>query len=362
MKVLLAPASFKGSYQAYQAAQFMASALTQIQPGWELVLCPMVDGGEGTREAWSLWHKAETRTFQVPDWTGQVREVPFAWRESREGSESGKIQTAAWIESADVLGWHLSPERKPMRATSFGLGVLLKHVLRLRPDQLYFGLGGTVSVDAGLGLLAGLGGGFWAQERAITCPAEWSHEARLKPCEFDSKETQCIAVCDVNNALLGPEGARVYMAQKGVAKQAEGQLEAIYQDMVQEMDPQQNRATRAGAGAAGGLGFALACLGFQLIPGSSFWAQITDLKTLIQECDLVISGEGQLDRQSWLGKPIGLLNGLCQELDKPLYALCGQIQGVVPPGIRAVQMGGTAPYTDFLERVRSQFAAWFGAL
>ena len=284
MRALASPASLKGVLSAAEAAAALARGFRRA--GAEAEELPIADGGEGTAEV--LGAKV-VRVEQVHDAFGRPREAPI--RELAGG--------AIVVESADVLP--LDPERLDVQAASSrGLGELLA---RVGPcPRLLVCLGGTATMDGGAGLLEVL----------------------------DELPGPTTALCDVRATLL--EAPRLFGPQKGAL--ADGVLELEQRFLL--LDHAHSLAKLPGGGAAGGLGAALASLGAELVPGALYVLEAIGFRERAAAADLVVTGEGTVDRTTFEGKAPGEALRICEELGVP----CVFFGGRVEDGIEAVSLSG----------------------
>jgi glycerate kinase len=258
VRALACPASLKGVLSAREAAAALAEGLRRS--GAEAEELPVADGGEGTLDVLHGALGGEWREALVSDPLG--REVRARWLLLTDG--------VAAVESAEAIGLGLVAEdaRDVLRASSRGLGELIHEAMDAEPAELIVFLGGTATVDGGSGLLEVLGG--------FRMPAR--------------------AACDVRSPLL--DAVRVFAAQKGALPEQLGELER----RLLAMDALAPYAGLAGAGAAGGLGAALAALGAELVAGAPLVLDLIGFPGQLRGADLVITGEGAVDRSTFLGK------------------------------------------------------------
>lgn len=297
VRILLAPASLKGVLDATSAAELLAEGVRGVA-GARPALMPVADGGEGTAEVIArarggTWHEATVR-----DALG--RPVPARFALLPDGT--GVVDCAEAIGLPGIL----PAERDPLRATSAGLGDLLLAALDAGARTLLVGLGGSATVDGGVGMRDVVG------DRLATVPLT--------------------AACDVASPLLGPRGAaRAFGPQKGADPDAVEELERRLAGLP-ELRP---FADLPGAGAAGGLGAAFASLGARLVPGAGLVLETIGAHAAVAAADLVITGEGRVDRTTGEGKAPGAVARLAGAL-----------------GVRCVVFGGTvADGPDDLETV-----------
>jgi len=284
MRALASPASLKGVLRAAEAAAALARGLRRA--GAEAEELPLADGGEGTAEVLGA---RVVRIERVHDAFGREREAPI--RELPDG--------AIVVESAEVIP--LDPSRLEVRAASSrGLGEL---IARVGPaPRLLVCLGGTATMDGGSGLLEVL----------------------------DELPAPTVALCDVRATLA--QAPRLFGPQKGALADDVSELENRFAGHLQSF------AKLPGAGAAGGLGAALASLGAQLVPGAPFVLDAIGFRERAAASDLVVTGEGTVDRTTFDGKAPGEAMRVCEELG----VRCVLFGGLVADGVDAQTLSGDA--------------------
>ncbi|MFB6286632.1 MAG: glycerate kinase, partial [Candidatus Bipolaricaulia bacterium] len=286
MRVLIAPAPFKGSLSSIAAADAIARGLRAGWPDAELSTTPLADGGEGTLH---VLHSARDGTLErvtVTDPFGRAIEAQLGWL-------PGAI---AVVEMAQAAGLALmtDEERDPMRASTHGVGESIRKALDGGAREIWIGLGGSATVDGGLGMLQALGAQLLDDAgRPVSGGGQGLRDlASVDLSTLDARlsRTPLKALCDVDSPLLGPQGAQLYMLQKGATTEQCEELAsglARFADLV-ERDLAGDVRDVAGAGAAGGLGAALTLLGADLVSGSRFVMDALDLDRKLASCDLVI--------------------------------------------------------------------------
>jgi glycerate kinase len=278
--VLIAPDSFKGSLTSVEVARALAEGWRRARPDDDLLLAPLADGGEGTLEAIAAgggwrWQSAEVRD-------PLRRTITARWLLSDDGAR-------AVVEMAEASGLsRLRPEeRDPIGATSLGTGDLIKAAIDASARQITIGIGGSATTDGGQGMLEGLDG----------------LDGLLDPPSVE-------VACDVSNPLLGEHGAAaIYGPQKGATPAQVAELDArnaAWADTLEQLTGRRERDT-PGAGAAGGVGFALLAIqdqfaSFALRPGVDLVMDATDFGSKLARADIVITGEGRIDAQTGFGK------------------------------------------------------------
>ena len=274
MRVLASPASCKGVLSAVEAAMALAAGMRTA--GLEAEELPVADGGEGTAEVFAAAFGGEWRVAAASDPLG--RPVRARYLVLGDGS--------IVLEAAEAVGLRLlaEEERDPVAGSSRGLGELLLAAADEASGPILVGLGDTATVDGGAGLLDVAGDRLAGRELT--------------------------ALCDVRNPLLGERGAaRAFGPQKGASAE---QVDALERRLAAD-ERLRPYAELAGAGAAGGLGAAIAALGGRLSPGAGVVLERIGFKGLIAGADLVVTGEGTVDRSSFEGKAVGEVVRTCVE-------------------------------------------------
>ncbi len=368
VRLLIAPDKFKGSLTAAEAARAIAEGAQRAasEAGIDIQIdeCPVADGGEGLIDALAGGLGATRPVTSVHGPAGQQVSAEWASFESAVGlrrdrrarpagygffrmprsiwfhplwsffiSAQWHSYRAALIESAAAVGLHLthSPGRDPSLASTRGLGELIRSALDHECSQVCVGLGGSATVDGGIGAAAALGARF-PDESGDAVPPIGDSLARITAVDLDGidrhlRRVELVALCDVSNPLLGPRGAaRVFGPQKGATPEQVERLEAGLENLVRvcreaglPCDPD-----APGAGAAGGLGFGLATfLGAELRPGAPFILDLVKFRDRAARADLVITGEGRMDAQTAGGKAAAAVAIAAAELGKPVIAIVG---------------------------------------
>jgi len=267
VRVLLCPASLKGVLSARDAAVAVARGVEEA--GVEAIVLPVADGGEGTAEALETALGGEWRHAHVSDSRGRLVDATWLLLPDRR----------AVVEAAAAIGLPQleSAERDPLNASSRGFGELVLAALESSPASLVLTLGGVATVDGGEGL----------REIVSELPVP------------------TVALCDVQTRL--GDAARLFRPQKGASADDVVTLTR----RLNAMDELRPYAELPGAGAAGGLGAALAALGAELVPGAATVLDLLGFDELLAGCDLVITGEGQVDATTAEGKAPGAVAARC---------------------------------------------------
>jgi glycerate kinase len=323
-KIIVAPDSFKGSLSSREVIDLVAEQARAFFPGVAVVGIPVADGGEGTVDA-LCGENTVSVTVQGP--LGEPVEAVYGF--------SGDT---AVMEMATASGLPLVPadKRDPRNTSSFGTGQMMLDALACGYRKIVIGIGGSATNDGGMGCLRALGVRFLdAQGNPLSgTGADLIRVARIDPSGLDARLKQCDirVMCDVTNPLLGKTGATyIYGPQKGATESIILELEAgmeNYGRLVREtfgVDIQ-----GAGAGAAGGLGTALACVGGALVRGVDAVLDLKNFDHELESADLVVTGEGRFDHQSLgFGKLIAGVLDRAGRAKVPVVILAGSVLGDV---------------------------------
>ena len=328
MRILVSPDKFKGSLSAGEAATAIRRGFQRIFPGASYDIAPIADGGEGTAEIFCEVLGGTKVTAPSHDALGRPIEASYVWFAEKK---------MALIEMSEASGlWRLGQdELHPLSASTWGTGELMADAFARGAKTLHIALGGSATNDAGLGMAGALGWKFFDAAEAELTPVPQNFPAihRLQP---PSEQPGCeiIALCDVQNPLLGPHGAtEMFGPQKGATPALVPLLENALTHVADLCRDQLGRDFRdaPGAGATGGLAFGLMmfCEG-RLQPGFDTVAGLLDLKDRVAQADLVVTGEGRLDAQTSHGKGPAEIARLARSHGKPVIAFAGTIEGMLP--------------------------------
>lgn len=300
-KIIIAPDSFKGSLTAVQAATIISEALQSMLPDAEIIPFPLADGGEGTREVLTPFLSAEQHL----------------------------------IESAELIGLNL-PEMSSINIFQRGSAALGDAILRALDDgkrDFIITLGGSATNDAGLGMLMSLGMDAWDGDGYPVEPtlAGLLKLERINISKMDRRLSECrfTVLSDVMSPLCGKKGATaVYGPQKGIALPDVEPVDraiSIFSKHCSDLfgfDPRD----REGAGAAGGLGYALMLIGGQVVSGADYVIKMTGFKQLLDGVDWVITGEGCSDLQTLNGKLPVVVADEAKSAGIPIALLSGSVE------------------------------------
>ena len=327
MKILIAPDKFKGVSTAQEISQLMRNLIQKCVPQAQLRLCPMADGGEGTLNSIIYMLKGKTLSATVFDPLMRAKQVQFGMAQLPE-------KDTALIEMAQASGlFRLAPEeRNPMETTTYGTGELVLEAIKHGAVHIKIALGGSATVDGGLGFLHALGA---IPKSKTTLPKGLTGKhldsilsLDLEPAIQKLKGISLTSLVDVHVPLLGDHGAaRMFGPQKGATPEMVETLEkGLYHfEEVLAKSSGYLLKNNPGAGSAGGLGMAILALGGRLESGFKFVSQNLKLEDQMKGCDLVITGEGKLDASSREGKvPISVAR-VAKKAGVPCYAIVGAL-------------------------------------
>ena len=331
MRVVIAPDKFKGSLDAAGVTAALAAGVHDVIPGAECVLVPMADGGDGTVAAFVAGGATAIRVV-VPGPLGTPVQAEYA----RDGS-------TAIIEMAAASGLNVESVREPRRASTEGTGVLMRDALDHGARRIVLGIGGSATTDGGAGTLAALGARFY-DRAGMPLEATPSGLATLERIDLSGLDTRLRKVdlavaCDVDNPLLGPNGAAaIYGPQKGAQAADVAFLERVLTRLADAMQAATGEDLRAlpGAGAAGGLGWALAgACGARLERGVTLVAEVRGLADALRGADWCFTGEGRIDAQTLHGKVVVGVAEFAGRAGVPVAAFGGSVDPAAERELRA---------------------------
>jgi glycerate 2-kinase len=336
VQILIAPDKFKGALNGREVAENIAKGLRDVLPNVKIHTVPMADGGEGTAEAICQSRGGSWLKCKAHDPIGRKIEARYGWIE---------YEKLAVMEMSETAGMRRlsEDERDPVRAITFGVGEMILDAASRDANEIIIGLGGSATNDGGWGMARALGFRFFSGARELTgdvselgaltkidapvaagvSPAiSITQPTRLPP------QLKIVAAVDVQNPLLGENGAtRVFGPQKGASKD---ELNVLEQSLTRLADVVARQfgfdyRDKSGAGAAGGLGFGLMSFcGATIRPGFDVVAEAVGLESKMKEADVVITGEGSLDRQTLEGKTPAGVARLARKLGKKVFAIVGR--------------------------------------
>ncbi|MSO46823.1 MAG: glycerate kinase [Thermoleophilia bacterium] len=314
---LCAPDKLRGALDAHEAAQAMAEGCRQA--GWDTIEHPLADGGEGTCDAIVRGRGGRREQISTRDAIGRPRRATL-----------GVLPDGSCVvEAAEAIGLAQIPRgrRDVMRATSAGIAPLVLAALGMNAPRIVIGLGGSASIDGGLGLLIGLGlkaydaEGNMLRGRGMDVPMV----ARIDTTGLDPRlaHTELTVALDVDSPLAGPLGAApVFGPQKGASP---SEIEVLDAGLARLAGLYGERARRPGAGAAGGLGAACFLLGARPIPGAELVMRETGFAACLAQADLVLTAEGAVDAQSAAGKTVARVAEAARSAGVPCVIFGGRV-------------------------------------
>lgn len=330
LTVLIAPSGFKESLLPWQAAQAMARGVLQAWPEARVLQLPLVDGGEGFAEGLARASGGTVEPVEVCGPVGQRLTAPLGWL----GPASGRGRTAVVeVAAAAGLRWVPSDRRDPLHTTSRGVGELIRAALDRGAECILLGCGDSGINDGGAGMVQALGVRLLDADGRDIAPGAAGllqlHRIDTDAIDPRLQSVPIHAAVNPGNRLLGPRGvARVHGPQKGASAVQVERMEQALERWAAHL-----RAATGidvvpvcGAGASGGLGAGLhALLGGVLHPRFDVVLQHLDLDGLLDRCDLVITGEGQLDEQTPNGKVPAEVARRAKQRGLPVLAVAGAI-------------------------------------
>lgn len=326
--VLVAPNAFKHGPDAFEVAEAIKRGLAKSRLNPTVILMPIADGGDGTLPIICKALDAQTISLEVQDPLGRSINAGFGFAAS---------SATAIIELADASGLRLlkKEERNPLKANTYGTGQLIKAAIGKGARTIFLSVGGSATVDGGMGILAALGFQFLNAAGSTLQPSgeNLHHIVRVKKGKISS-EVAIVVLTDVKNPLTGSRGAaRVFGPQKGAEESDVERLEKglekwtglIKEEMARDI------GLVEGGGAAGGVAAGLwGWLGAEIKPGAEYILDLLGAGQQIEKADYIITAEGSLDGQTAEGKaPFALLQ-LAKKWNKPVFGLAGRIPGEIP--------------------------------
>lgn len=320
MHILISPDKFKGSLTSNQVCAAIEAGVKKYDPEVTFTTQPLADGGEGTLDILKAVLGLERVTINVKN--PLMRSIDTYYLRNEK---------VAFIEMANASGLLLlrHEERNPLLTSTFGTGEMIAHALDNGVREVYLMIGGSATNDGGIGMAQALGYNFGLGEHmpngAALASVKAFDRSKIHP---RIQEVKFTVLCDVQNPLIGADGAAaVYGPQKGASEAMVQQLDAGLQNLASIIGNGQENVP--GAGAAGGLGYgAISFLNAELKSGIDTVMELTNFSQHLKKADLVITGEGQLDTQTLAGKVIAGVKQQADKLNKPVAVICGIAKGV----------------------------------
>lgn len=329
MHVLVAPDCFTGTLTASQAAEAIAEGWHRAAPGDRLDLAPLSDGGPGFVE---VLHAALGGRLLAVTVTGPLGDPVPAAVLLLDGDPDAGLPVTAYVEAAQACGLHLVPpdRRDPGRTSTAGVAGLLTAAREAGATRIVVGLGGSGTNDAGAGMLAALAGAAPLSGGDALAGITPDGLAFLPALVRSWSGTELVAATDVDVPLLGFHGASAgYAEQKGATPDQAQRLERALADAsvaaCDVLGLSRRVASAPGAGAAGGLGFALLLLGAERLPGAATVLDAVRFDQRVRRVDLVVTGEGCFDWQSLRGKVVAGAAARALGAGTPVVVVAGQV-------------------------------------
>lgn len=300
MKILVAMDSFKGCMTAQEACQAVYRGIKKDDPHHEVTCFPMADGGEGTASIFAELLGMPMVVAKTQDAYGRSMQAFYAF----DGH-------TAIMDVASVIGLAMveRDKRNPFVVNTYGVGLMMQDAIKRGAKRLVIGLGGSSTNEGGMGLLASFGVTFYDKNRQVVTPNLYGMKLLSfidKTAFQPPKGVEILVACDVKNPLLGPTGATyTFGRQKGLfpnqLKMIDGWMKTYHHQMEKTFHVQMNRLV--GSGAAGGLGAVLlGVFGGRLVSCMDLLCELGGLDQYVAQSDLIITGEGQTDKQTAYGK------------------------------------------------------------
>ncbi|MCH4007493.1 MAG: glycerate kinase [Eubacterium sp.] len=325
MKIVIAIDSFKGCMTSSQAGEAAKTGILRVLPDADVIVRPMADGGEGTVDALAAGRVKEDAAAEVQGPLGDPVSVKYAVLDGSTAVMEMSAASGITLVRKDQLN--------PYKTSTYGVGQMIKDALDRGCREIILGIGGSATNDGGAGMLQALGFDLLDEEGSpIPLGAEGLGKlSEIRTENADSRLSECRirVVSDVGNPLTGEQGSSaVFGPQKGATPEMVKQLDQwlshyaeVSSACVKDADPDY-----PGSGAAGGLGFALRTfLNVELVPGVDLVLDFTGMEEVVKDADYLITGEGQLDRQTVMGKAPSGIAGLGEKYDIPVLAFSGSV-------------------------------------
>lgn len=323
MRVLVAIDKFKESLTSIEAATIIKEGIVLSMPKTDISILPIADGGDGFANVLKYYLKTKTVKVKSVDPLFKPIQAYYEW---------SSVNKTAVIELAVCSGIALikTSERNPLNTSTYGTGLLIQHAIKKGAKKIILGLGGSATNDAGIGIASSLGFVFLDKMGNELMPigASLNHIHTIIPPAKKEKVIFEIAT-DVNNPLFGKNGAAfVYAPQKGANEVQVNLLDKGLRKVSNTItkNTQRNVSKVKGVGAAGGVAtMLLPYYRTRIISGIDLIIELSDFEKNIKKCDLLITGEGKIDSQSFQGKVVGTLIQRAMKFKKPIVLITGKI-------------------------------------
>lgn len=331
MHIVLALDKFKGTFSAREACELIAEGIRHRNPKITVSLRPMADGGEGTASILGVALSMDSMRVSVPDLLGKKCDAVVHWQNSRR---------IALVESAEVLGVTRAAAHEDvlMRSNTAGLGVLIQKALDLRPVELWVGIGGTMTADAGWGLASAFGLKAYDEQGNLLEPCLRNMEKLAKvelPTELPEylKRTKIVALCDVSAPAFGNHvSLSSFLSQKGATRESIADIEkriSTFWRVLKAAGLPVAKLEDAFTGAGGGLCLGLSAImpNYVLEHGAQTVARAIALGASLQNVDVTVCGEGCLDEMTLYGKTASVVTQLAADHRSLAWGVFGRTSG-----------------------------------
>ncbi len=359
MKIVIAIDSFKGSLTSMEAGQAVMDSIQNLFPHCQTELIPIADGGEGMLSVMMNTTQGRLQTLKAHNPCMEKIAANYGISHDRK---------TAFIEMANISGLPLikKEQQNPLKTTTYGTGELIRDALDKGCTEFIIGIGGSATNDAGTGMLQALGFLFLDKDgKALGKGGEILPQIvhidrqNIHP---SLKNAHFIVACDVQNPFYGPNGAAaVYARQKGADDAMIEELDRGMRSFAQVILKETGRdiSNIPGSGAAGGMGGGmLAFLNAELRSGADLLLDLSQFESKIADADLIITGEGRIDRQSLMGKIPGKILEIGKRKGIPVIAIAGCVEDeemLLKAGFRGVY--STKPQDMTLEEAMKKEVA-----
>jgi len=327
MNILIAPDKFKGTLTAAQVCDAVEAGLRQSRRNFAIRKFPLADGGDGTLDI--FLHHLSGKRIEVDVHDPHMRKIKAAYALSHDGK-------TAFIEMARASGLVLlkEEERNPLKTTSYGTGELIRDALDCGVSEIVLGIGGSATNDAALGAAEALGFKCYNSENepVVAMGETLSRIMRIDTMNAHPKlgQVKITAICDVTNPFYGEQGAAfIYAPQKGASHDEVQLLDKGLQQIASVFNKQFNCDVQRvkGSGAGGGFaGGAMTLLNASLKSGVNTVFEVTNFSDAVAWADVVITGEGKVDHQTFQGKVVDGVVRKARESGKKVHVVCGQCE------------------------------------
>ncbi len=322
-KIVVIPDSFKNTMDSETVAYIIKKTICECIPGMDVYTYPIADGGEGTTLIFSKYLSLSIKKIKTTNAFGKEIEVEY-----------GSNGTIGVIDIASVVGFSANEGEKlnPSIATTYGIGIVLKEMLKKGHKKIYVGLGGSITNDLGMGMLAGMGVIFNDYNDLEFIPTGATLKNIKKINSEILKNIDCEIVClsDVKSPLFGPTGAaKMFAKQKGADDAMIKRLEEDGKTLVKVIEKEYNNFSDFyGSGAAGGLGYAFKTfLKAEIVSGIDEILKVSKISDNLNEKTLIITGEGKLDKQSMEGKVLSGVMKMAKKTMSKIVIIAGCVEG-----------------------------------